>query len=67
MFAPYPVWQNNNESYTFRTDFGIIFRVIFTKNQNIWQNEEAYDLGYSTKIDWHHRMTLKLKLQYDVL
>lgn len=45
MFSPYPVWQNNNESYTFRTDFGIIFRVIFTKNQNIWQNEEACEFG----------------------
>ena len=45
MFSPYPVWQNNNGSYTFRTDFGIIFRVIFTKNQNIWQNEEAYEFG----------------------
>lgn len=45
MFSPYPVWQNNNASYAFRTDFGIIFRVIFTKNQNIWQNEEAYEFG----------------------
>ena len=41
MFSPYPVWQNNNKSYTFRTDFGIIFRVIFTKNQNIYENAEV--------------------------
>ncbi len=45
MFSPYPVWQNSNESYAFRTDFGIIFRVVFTRNQNIWQNEEAYEFG----------------------
>lgn len=68
MFSPYPVWQNNNESYTFRTDFGIIFRVIFTKKIKIFDKmKKPMNLGYSTKIDWHHRMTLKLKLQYNVL
>ena len=34
MFSPYPVWQNSSDSYKFRTDFGVVFRVVFTRNQD---------------------------------
>ena len=45
MFSPYPVWQNSSYSYKFRTDFGVVFRVVFTRNQDIWQDNEAYEFG----------------------
>lgn len=45
MFSPYPVWQNSSDSYKFRTDFGVVFRVVFTRNQDIWQDNEAYEFG----------------------
>ena len=45
IFSPYSVWQNSNDSYKFKTDYGVVFRVVFSKNDNIWQDDVAYEFG----------------------
>lgn len=43
--APYVVWMEENGSYKFMTDYGVIYRIEFSENQNIWEDEKAYEFG----------------------
>jgi len=42
--APYSVWEVRSGSYSFKTDYGILYRAIFTPDETIWQNG-AYEFG----------------------
>ena len=42
--APYSVWQVSDGSYGFKTDFGVLYRVAFTRDQTIWE-EDAYEFA----------------------
>ena len=42
--APYSVWQVSDDSYGFKTDFGVLYRVAFTRDQTIWE-EDAYEFA----------------------
>ena len=36
--APYSVWEAGKQSYGFKTDFGVLFRIVFIDDQTIWDN-----------------------------
>ena len=42
--VPYSVWQVSDGSYGFKTDFGVLYRVAFTRDQTIWE-EDAYEFA----------------------
>ena len=42
--APYSVWQVNEESFGFKTDYGVLYRVVFSRDQTIWE-DGAYEFG----------------------
>ena len=42
--SPYKVWTDNG-SYKFLTDYGVQYRIEFVENNNIWENEKAYEFG----------------------
>ena len=42
--SPYKVWIDN-ESYKFLTDYGVQYRIEFVENNNIWEDEKAYEFG----------------------
>ena len=42
--SPYKVWIDNG-SYKFLTDYGVQYRVEFVENNNIWEEEKAYEFG----------------------
>ena len=42
--VPYSVWQVNEETYGFKTDFGVLYRIVFTPDQTIWE-DGAYEFG----------------------
>lgn len=42
--SPYKVWGENG-SYRFLTDYGVQYRIEFVENQNIWEDEKAYEFG----------------------
>jgi len=43
--SPYAVWMENNGSYKFITDYEVIYRIEFSENQNIWEDEKAFEFG----------------------
>ena len=42
--SPYKVWVDNG-SYKFLTDYGVQYRIEFVENNNIWEDEKAYEFG----------------------
>lgn len=42
MRAPYSVWQVGEGAYGFKTDFGVLYRIMFTPDATIWE-EGAYE------------------------
>ena len=36
--APYSVWEAGKQSYGFKTDYGVLFRIVFIDDQTIWDN-----------------------------
>ena len=40
--SPYKVWIDNG-SYKFLTDYGVQYRIEFVENNNIWEDEKAYE------------------------
>ena len=45
LHAPYTIWMEGNGSYKFKTDYEVIYRIEFAENQNIWEDEKAYEFG----------------------
>lgn len=41
---PYSVWQVSDGAYGFKTDFEVLYRIIFTPDQTIWEGG-AYEFG----------------------
>ena len=44
MRAPYSVWQVGEGAYGFKTNYGVLYRIIFTPDQTIWE-DGAYEFG----------------------
>lgn len=44
MKAPYPVWQVAEGAYGFKTAYDVLYRIVFTPDQTIW-DEGAYEFG----------------------
>ena len=42
--SPYKVWIDNG-AYKFLTDYGVQYRIEFVENNNIWEDEKAYEFG----------------------
>lgn len=42
--SPYKVWIDNG-SYKFLTDYGVQYRIEFVENNNIWEDEKAYEFA----------------------
>lgn len=42
--SPYKVWIDNG-SYKFLTDHGVQYRIEFVENNNIWEDEKAYEFA----------------------
>lgn len=42
--APYSVWEADEQSYGFKTDYGVLFRIVFIDDQTIWKSG-AYELA----------------------
>lgn len=42
MRVPYSVWQVGEGAYGFKTDFGVLYRIMFTPDATIWE-EGAYE------------------------
>jgi hypothetical protein len=42
--SPYKVWIDKG-SYKFLTDYGVQYRIEFVENNNIWEDEKAYEFG----------------------
>ncbi len=42
--SPYSVWEVGDGAYGFKTNFGVLYRVVFILDQTIWQ-EGAYEFG----------------------
>ncbi|MGYP006902874866 len=42
--SPYKVWGEKG-SYKFLTDYGVQYRAEFVENQDIWEDEKAYEFG----------------------
>lgn len=42
--SPCKVWIDNG-SYKFLTDYGVQYRIEFVENNNIWEDEKAYEFG----------------------
>ena len=38
-------WIIDNGSYKFLTDYGVQYRIEFVENNNIWEEEKAYEFG----------------------
>lgn len=41
--APYSVWKAGRQAYGFKTEFGVLYRIIFIDDQTIWESG-AYEL-----------------------
>lgn len=48
LISPYVLWRTENDSYGFRTDYGVIYRIGFYKNELIW-TAEAYEFGINNE------------------
>ena len=42
--SPYPVWQVGIGGYGFKTKFGVLYRIVFTPDQTIWE-DGAYEFS----------------------
>ena len=42
--SPYKIWIDNG-SYKFLTDHGVQYRIEFVENNNIWEDEKAYEFA----------------------
>lgn len=42
--SPYSVWQVGKQSYGFKTEYGVLYRIVFIDDQTIWQ-EGAYEFA----------------------
>ena len=42
--SPYKVWIDKG-SYKFLTDYGVQYRIEFVENNNIWEDEKAYEFS----------------------
>lgn len=56
--SPYTLWRTENNSYGFRTNYGVIYRVGFYKNELIWA-DNSYEFGKTTRIIKLHLMPTK--------
>ena len=48
LISPYTFWVMENNSYGFRTDYGVVYRVGFYKNELIWA-DNAYEFGINNE------------------
>lgn len=46
--SPYTLWRTENNSYGFRTNYGVIYRVGFYKNELIWA-DNSYEFGINNE------------------
>lgn len=46
--SPYTYWPMENNSYGFRTDYGVIYRVGFYENNLIWA-DDTYEFGINNE------------------
>ena len=44
LHSPYAIWMDVRGSYKFITDYGVQYRIEIVENQNIWEDEKAYEL-----------------------
>ena len=44
MHTPYSVWEVGDGAYGFKTNFDVLYRIVFIPDQTIWQ-EGAYEFG----------------------
>ncbi len=42
--SPYSVWEAGIQSYGFKTDYGVLFRIVFIDDQTIWESG-AYEFA----------------------
>ncbi len=42
--SPYSVWEASKQSYGFKTDYGVLFRIVFIDDQTIWESG-AYEFA----------------------
>lgn len=59
--SPYILWYTENGSYGFRTDYGVIYRIGFYKNELIW-SEGAYEFGINNENHQNSPRDIKVKL-----
>lgn len=48
LISPYILWRTETQSYGFRTDYGVVYRVGFYKNELIWA-DNAYEFGINNE------------------
>lgn len=36
--SPYSIWEAGRQSYGFKTDYGVTYRIVFADDQTIWEN-----------------------------
>lgn len=46
--SPYTLWRTENNSYGFRTNYRVIYRVGFYKNELIWA-DNSYEFGINNE------------------
>lgn len=46
--APYSVWEIREQTYGFKTDYGVLYKIEFSDNTLIWQ-DGAYEFGISNE------------------
>lgn len=44
IYSPYSVWNVGRYGYGFKTKYGVLYRVVFTPDQTIWENG-AYEFS----------------------
>lgn len=61
--APYSVWEAGKQDYGFKTDYGVLYRIVFIDDQTIWENG-AYEFAILNENnrpspnDWKVRQTV---------
>ena len=44
LVSPYSIWEVGKQSYGFKTDYDVLYRIVFIDDQTIWQNG-AYEFA----------------------
>lgn len=58
--APYSVWEIRPQTYGFKTDYGVLYKIEFSDNDLIWQ-EGAYEFGISNENNVSSPNDMKVK------